>query len=154
MTLISLTIQSQDFTVCPELVESKWKHWDGASSDFVNSPEEKKARCSDCAANPAEAECCKYHVDNSRFTVRLHIFPCVSVSCCDSLEVVAGTSTSLSAFFTGIFTADAALTPADASATVYKREDGATCLWLVESTKNWAIGDCSAVGQDSAYALK
>ena len=78
------------------------------------------------------------------------------VTCCDSVNVVAGASTSLSSQFTGTFTANTELTAsAGSTAKVYKRGTGdnsnSICLWMVAASKNWAIGGCASAGQNSAY---
>ena len=46
--------------MCPEMVESKWKHYSSSDDAFIDSQDSAKARCSDCAKNPADPECCKY----------------------------------------------------------------------------------------------
>ena len=78
------------------------------------------------------------------------------MTCCDSVNVVAGASTSLSSQFTGTFTANTELTAsAGSTAKVYKRGTGdnsnSICLWMVAASKNWAIGGCASAGQNSAY---
>ena len=42
------------------MVESKWKHYSSSDDAFIDSQDSAKARCSDCAKNPADPECCKY----------------------------------------------------------------------------------------------
>jgi len=124
--------------VCPEMVESKWKHYSSSDDAFIDSQDTAKARCSDCTKNPTDPEC---------------------LTCCDSVNVVAGASTSLSSQFTGTFTANTELTTsAGSTAKVYKRGTGdnsnSICLWMVAASKNWAIGGCASAGQNSAYTFQ